>query len=99
MAIDRAEVERIAALARLDIPEADKERVARQLSEVLDYVETLRDLDLSGCEPIPFVAPEDALREDHPDERGLDAEVVLAAAPAREGRFFLVPPIVENVSP
>ena len=99
MAIDRAEVLRVAALARLDIPEDDVERVARQLSEVLDYVAALRDLDLAGCEPATLTRSEEALRPDRIDGRCLPTEVALAAAPASEGPFFLVPPIVENVNP
>jgi len=99
MAIDRAEVERIAELARLEIPEGQIERTAAELSAVLEFVTALKRLDLSGCEPTTFAAPESALREDRLDERRLDADRALAAAPEAEAGFFLVPPIVENVNP
>jgi aspartyl-tRNA(Asn)/glutamyl-tRNA(Gln) amidotransferase subunit C len=99
MSIDRGEVERIAALARLEIAEEAMERTARQLSEVLEFVTTLRQLDLEGCEPTAFAPPEAPLREDLLDGRRLPAEVALAAAPSHEDGFFLVPPIVENVNP
>lgn len=99
MAIDRAEVERIAALARLEIPEESVERLARELSAVLDFAAALRRLDLGGCEPSSLAPAGVPLREDQVNGRRLDAERALADAPAAEDGFFLVPPIVENVQP
>ena len=57
MKIDRDEVRRIAELARLEIADGDAEAVAGQLSGVLDFVATLRQLDLEGCEPSTFAPP------------------------------------------
>jgi aspartyl-tRNA(Asn)/glutamyl-tRNA(Gln) amidotransferase subunit C len=99
MAISREEIERIAALARLEIPEDAIERTARELSEILDYVAALKELDLDGCEPTAFAPAESSLREDEVDGRRLTPAAALAAAPESEAGFFLVPPIVENVSP
>lgn len=99
MAIDRDEVERIAALARLAIPEAERDRVAAQLSAVLEYAAALQTLDLSGCEPTHFAPAGSALREDAANGRRLSPEAALAAAPEAEDGFFLVPPIVEHVTP
>jgi aspartyl-tRNA(Asn)/glutamyl-tRNA(Gln) amidotransferase subunit C len=99
VAIDANEVRRIAALARLELDSDELERAARELSGILALVETLRRLDLTGCEP-GRVSPEGtALRDDVPDGRTLTRDVALAAAPAAEQGFFLVPPIVENVNP
>ena len=99
MAIDRGEVERIAALARLEISEGAIDRTAAELSAVLDYVAALRRLDLTGCEPTTFAPAESPLREDETDGRRLSADAALAAAPEGENHFFLVPPIVENLNP
>ncbi len=93
------DVRNIAALARLEVPEERLERVAQELSAVLAFVETLGQLDLTGCEPMS-VAPDGApLREDVRDGRTLGTEAALAAAPERDGPFFLIPPVVENVNP
>jgi aspartyl-tRNA(Asn)/glutamyl-tRNA(Gln) amidotransferase subunit C len=99
MAIDRAEVERIASLAKLEIPEESLERTARELSAVLEFVTALKQLDLGGCAPSAFAPADAPLREDVPNGRRLPTERALAAAPAAEGGFFLVPPIVENINP
>jgi len=99
MAISRDEVRRIAELARLEIPDDRLERMAAELSAVLDFVAALQRLDLAGLEPTTFAPADTPLREDVPDGRRLSNEAALAAAPEREDPFFLVPPIVENINP
>ena len=99
MSIDRDEVMRIAELARLEIPEGQIERLAGQLSQVLDFASTIQQLDLKGCEPTVFAPTDAPLRADEPDGRRLTPAQALAAAPEGEDGFFLVPPIVENVNP
>jgi len=99
MAIRRDEVEKIAELARLQIPESHIERMCAELSSVLDFVAQLQRLDLTG-HPASALAPEGMpLRPDVPNGRRLALDVALAAAPESEDGFFLVPPIVENVNP
>ncbi len=99
MAIRREDVERIAELARLRIPEDKVERMAGELSGILDFVAQLDRLDLEGCEPTTFAPATAPLREDRPDGRRLTSEQALAGAPAGEHGYFLTPPIVENVNP
>jgi aspartyl-tRNA(Asn)/glutamyl-tRNA(Gln) amidotransferase subunit C len=99
MAIQRDEVRRIAELARLEIGEEELDRVAAELSAVLDYAESLKRLDLAGCEPLSFAPSAAALRADEPDGRRLTAQQALAMAPEAEGGFFLVPPVIESQAP
>ena len=99
MAITPEDVRRIAELARLEIPHQREDRMALELSAVLEFVATLDRLDLAGCEPTSFASPDTPLRDDLPDGRRLANDEALAMAPAREHGFFLVPPIVENVNP
>jgi aspartyl-tRNA(Asn)/glutamyl-tRNA(Gln) amidotransferase subunit C len=98
MSIRREDVERIAELARLELPAADVERTAAELSKILDFVAALDRL-LAGCEPTEFAPADAPLREDRPNGRRLPTADALAAAPESEDGFFLVPPIVENVNP
>jgi len=99
MAISREEVERIAELARLEIPEDRIERMRAELSAVLEFVATLSRLDLAGSEISTFAPPDAPLREDRPNGRRLDPAIATAGAPEAEEGFFLVPPIVENLEP
>jgi aspartyl-tRNA(Asn)/glutamyl-tRNA(Gln) amidotransferase subunit C len=93
------DVRGVAELARIDVPDAERERTARELSAVLEFAATLRRLDLEGSEPTAFAPAAAPLREDAPDPRRLSREQAMAAAPERENGFFVVPPIVEDVEP
>lgn len=99
MTIRREDVERIAELARLEIPEAGMERIAAELSAVLDFVGALNRLDLAGLAPTSLAPDGVPLREDEPDGRRLATEDAMAMAPEAEDGFFLVPPVVENLNP
>ena len=99
MAMKAEDVRAVAALARLEVPEADLERTARELSAVLEFTATLRRLDLAGLEPTAFAPREAPLRDDGPDARRLDAGTATAGAPEAEDGFFVVPPIVDDVQP
>jgi aspartyl-tRNA(Asn)/glutamyl-tRNA(Gln) amidotransferase subunit C len=89
--LDRAQVLHVARLARLELDDDDVERMAQELSKVLDHVERVRELDLSGVEPTSHVV--DVAGVTRPDEPvpGLSHEVALAAAPEPVEGGFGVP--------
>ena len=79
--LDRDQVLHVARLARLELSDADVERMAAELSKVLDHIEKIRELDLEGVPPTSHVIDVvNALRADEP-EPSLPREVILAAAP------------------
>jgi aspartyl-tRNA(Asn)/glutamyl-tRNA(Gln) amidotransferase subunit C len=99
MAIDRAEAARIAALARLELPDAELERVAAQLSQVLEFAARLDELDLTGLEPSAFAPAGTPLRADAPDDRTLAPGTATGGASEAEFGYFLVPPVVDALEP
>ena len=97
MAIDRAQVRHVARLARLALSPEEEERFAVQLGHVLDYIERLQGVDVSGVEPLDFAGdPAEGLpmREDEP-RPCLPRDTVLSQAPQHDGKVFLVPRIIE----
>ena len=71
----------MARLARLELSEEEVERMAAELSHVLDHIEKIRELDLEGVAPTSHVIDVvNVLRADEP-EPSLPREAVLAAAP------------------
>jgi aspartyl-tRNA(Asn)/glutamyl-tRNA(Gln) amidotransferase subunit C len=89
--IDRDEVLHVARLARLALSDEEVERMARELSAVLDHIEHISELDLEGVPPTTHVVDvAGSLREDEP-RPCLPREVVLEQAPAVEDGGFLVP--------
>jgi aspartyl-tRNA(Asn)/glutamyl-tRNA(Gln) amidotransferase subunit C len=94
--ISRAEVERIAHLAKLRLPEAEAEAMTRQLESVLEYVAQLEAVDTRGVSPTSFVIPlATPLREDVPGAL-LPPELAVANAPAPRGTAFTVPRVLDD---
>lgn len=95
MELTLAEVEHIAALARLDLTQDEKERYCVQLSAILEYAARLQALDTSGIPPTSSVLPpRSVLRPDEP-RPGLTLEQIFSNASQKEGRHFRVPPVLE----
>lgn len=89
--IDREQVLHVARLARLRLSDEEVERMAGELSSILDHIERIGELDLEGVPPTSHVVDvANALRADVP-RPCLDREVALASAPDRTEDGFLVP--------
>ncbi|MEA2197936.1 MAG: aspartyl-tRNA(Asn)/glutamyl-tRNA(Gln) amidotransferase subunit [Solirubrobacteraceae bacterium] len=89
--IDRDQVLHVARLARLELSEAEIDRMTSELSDVLRHIEQIGRLDLEGVAPTTHVIDlVNALRPDEP-EPCLPVEVALAAAPEPVGGGFGVP--------
>ena len=97
MAIDRAQVRHVARLARLALSPEEEERFASQLAHVLEYIERLQAVDVSGVEPLSFAGDAQAGIAMRPDEPrpSLPREKVLSQSPQQDGRAFIVPRIIE----
>jgi len=95
MPLTIAEVEHIAALARLDLSAEETARYREQLSAILDYFSQLQDLDAAAIPPTFGGLPEgNRLREDEP-RPSLPLDDLLSNAPQVEQEQFRVPPILE----
>jgi aspartyl-tRNA(Asn)/glutamyl-tRNA(Gln) amidotransferase subunit C len=89
--LSREQVLHVARLARLELTEDEQGRMAEELSKVLDYMETMGELDLADVEPTSHVvAVENALRADEP-RPSLPQDVALASAPDAADGGFRVP--------
>jgi aspartyl-tRNA(Asn)/glutamyl-tRNA(Gln) amidotransferase subunit C len=89
--LDRAQVLHVARLARLELSDEEVERMAAELSKVLDHIEKIGELDLEGVPPTSHVVDVvNALRPDEP-QPSLPVEAVLAAAPDPVAGGFGVP--------
>lgn len=94
--LTKADVERVAALAHLELTEEEKELFTRQLADILAYAEQVREIDTTGVPPTSHVlARHPAFR---PDEArpGLDRAQALVNAPdaAEDAGLFRVPRVI-----
>jgi aspartyl-tRNA(Asn)/glutamyl-tRNA(Gln) amidotransferase subunit C len=89
------QVRHVAMLARLELTRDEEQRLQADLSEMLGYVEKLNELDTSAVEPTAQVGEAGTpMRPDEVTNRSAP-EDMLRNAPARQGRFFKVPKIIE----
>jgi aspartyl-tRNA(Asn)/glutamyl-tRNA(Gln) amidotransferase subunit C len=89
--IDREQVLHVAKLARLRLSEDEVERVAGELSGILDHVGRIAELDLDDVPPTSHVvALENVLRPDQP-RPSWPKDVVLEQAPDPANGAFRVP--------
>ena len=89
--IDREQVLHVARLARLELGEDELERMAGELSGILEHVDRIAELDLEGTEPTTHVvALENVLRADEPWP-SLPRERALENAPDPADGAFRVP--------
>jgi aspartyl-tRNA(Asn)/glutamyl-tRNA(Gln) amidotransferase subunit C len=95
MALDKATVAHIAALARIRLSEAELEPLVGELSQILTWVEQLNEADTSGVAPMASVAASGLpMREDQVTD-GDCREAILGNAPRGARGFFAVPKVVE----
>ncbi len=95
MKLSLEQVRHVARLARLTLSPAEEERYARQLGEVLGYVEALSEVDTASVVPTAHAAELPNPMRDDVVVPSLDPETALANAPARSGTAVAVPRIID----
>lgn len=94
MSVTIADVEHVAALARLRFSPAEKEKLVKELNTILAYVDQLNELDTAAVEPLDHVNEmQNVARADEPGPC-LTREEAMQNAPARTEKFFRVPKVL-----
>ena len=84
-----------AQLARLNLSEAEIATFQAQLSQVLEFVEKLSQVDVTGVEPTAHTNPVfNVFRADEP-RAWFDSQQALANAPRQANQLFIVPKVIE----
>lgn len=100
MAIDQATVKKIASLSRIAISDEEATAMEGELNNILNWVEQLSEVDVTGVEPMTAVIPnilrlrDDVVNAD-PLTGGNRRDDILANAPAAQHGFFGVPKVIE----
>ncbi|MCB7302683.1 Asp-tRNA(Asn)/Glu-tRNA(Gln) amidotransferase subunit GatC [Bariatricus massiliensis] len=84
-------IDYVAVLAKLELSEAEKESAKADMERMLDYIDTLNELDTEGIVPMSHVFPiSNVFREDvvKNDDRH---EEMLANAPEQKEQSYKVP--------
>ena len=84
-------IEYVGILAKLELSDEEKEQAKKDMANMLDYIDTLNELDTSGVEPMSHVFPvNNVFREDVVTNED-DREEILANAPEAKDGTFVVP--------
>ncbi|GJL62396.1 MAG: aspartyl/glutamyl-tRNA(Asn/Gln) amidotransferase subunit C [Nitrospirales bacterium] len=94
MKISQEEVEHIALLARLNIPEGEKELMSDQLSQILTFVNQLRNVDTDGIPLTATTSQQSNVLRDDVQIPSLTDKQATANAPQAEDGFLVVPKII-----
>lgn len=88
--ITKEQVKHIAKLARISLTKKEEEKFQKELSSILDYVEKLKEVDISNVQASFHLIPETTfkkgMREDKPKRRDLKmVKKLIEAAPKKKG--------------
>ena len=98
MKLKKEEIEHIVDLARLELTEAELKKYGSQLSDVLNYIDQLKEVDTTDIEPTAQITGlENALREDEKEDWDKkEIEEALSQAPELENGQIKVKRVLDN---
>jgi aspartyl-tRNA(Asn)/glutamyl-tRNA(Gln) amidotransferase subunit C len=88
-------IEYVANLSRIELTAAEKAKFSQQLGEILHYVDKLKQVDVTGVEPMAHASPVFNVWADDTARPGLPVEQALRNAPAQRDHMIVVPKVVE----
>lgn len=94
MAVTIHDVEYVAALARLEFTQKEKEKLTHELNEILKYVEQLNTLNTEAVGPLSHVIELNNVFRPDEVKSSLAPEESLKNAPAKTEKFFKVPKVI-----
>ncbi len=95
MKIDQETLAKIAHLARLDLDVKDIDKMLKDMNNMVNFVEKLKEVNTDGIDPLTTMSHEiNALREDEVKPH-LDLSQVLQNAPKKDADYFRVPKVLE----
>lgn len=95
MEIDRALLDKIAYLSRLEFDEKEAEKMMKDMTAIITWVEQLKEVNTEGVEPLTTLSHEiNALREDELKPH-LPHDKALLNAPGKDAGYFRVPKVLE----
>ena len=95
MSIVKDTAARVANLARISIPDEELENVAKELSNIIGFMEQLNEVNVDNVEPMTSVTPTVLKKRTDVVNDGNQQSKVLSNAPDTREGFFAVPKVVD----
>lgn len=88
-------IEYVAALAKLELNREEKEKAKKDLGSILEYMDTMNELNTDNIEPMSHVFPVKNVFRDDIVTNGPNRDILLSNAPKQKDGCFMVPKTVE----
>lgn len=88
-------IEYVGILAKLELSEQEKEKAKKDMSEMLDYIDKMEELDTGKTEPVSHIFPVNNVFREDVVTNGDMREDMLKNAPEKKSGMFMVPQIFE----
>jgi aspartyl-tRNA(Asn)/glutamyl-tRNA(Gln) amidotransferase subunit C len=96
MTIDDKTIEKLAKLSSLEIDESKKEHLKEELADIVNFVENLNEIDVSGVDAtFTTLSGGQPMREDVVNSNDALATHIIQHAPKSGDNYFIVPQIIE----
>lgn len=94
MKVTKQDLENVAVLSRLSVPEGKSETYIRQMDDILTYMDNLSALDTEHVRPTTYALPMQNVFRENVVRPSLDREAALSNAPLKEDGYFKVPRVL-----
>jgi len=95
MKISKDDVKYVANLARLNVTEAEADKLAIEMESIITFADMLAELDTSNIEPTNHAIKMENVFRDDIITGSFDRDLLLENAPSKEAGCFSVPKVVE----
>ena len=96
MKVTKKDLENVAVLSRLRVPEDEQETYIQQMDAIRTYMDNLSEVDTENVKPTTYALPmSNVFREDEV-KPSLDREAALSNAPLKDNGYFKVPKVLED---
>ena len=96
MKVTKKDLENVAVLSRLSIPEEQQDTYIEQMDAILTYMDNLAEVDTHDVQPTTYaLLMSNVVREDEV-KPSLDREAALSNAPLKDNGYFKVPKVLED---
>jgi len=92
--IDKETINKIAHLAKLKFDKETSDKMTKDLNQILEWVEKLKEVNTEGIEPLTGMSEEVNVMRDDVAEDTLSHETALSNAPKKDSNYFRVPKVL-----
>lgn len=96
MNLDKATVEKLAHLARLEFSEKEKEEMLQDMNKIMAFVDKINEMDLEGVEPLIYLTEEENVLRKDEVKTTVTKDEALKNAPDKDTDYFRVPKVMRR---